>query len=313
MTSLIWIGIGLTLAFVGAEAFIRGSVSIAGRLGIPPLVVGLTILAWGTSAPELAVSVDAALRGSTGVYVGNVIGSNVVNICVVLGISALVCPVAVKLELVRFDIPVLVGLSILVTAALYDARLTFTEGVLLLIAFLLYSASTFYFAKKGASAEVIQEFREAQPRRPGSVPLECALLVGGLGILIYGADLLVGGAVEFARVMGVTETVIGITVVAAGTSLPELVTSLAAMARKEPDVAVGNLVGSNILNLTCVLGLSTSMAPVRSCQVERIDLGALTLSAVIVLPMARTGFVLKRWEGAVLILAYGAYILVLLA
>lgn len=307
-TSLFWISIGLALAYAGAEAFIRGSVSAARRLRIPPLVVGLTIIAWGTSAPELAVSLDAALNESQGVSLGNVLGSNIFNVGIILGLSALVYSVTVKLQLIRFDIPILVGISVLLLGSFYDSRITRVEGMVLFACFLLYSAATFYLARRAAPPEVIQEFTEAQPRAFRSIPIECILIAGGLALLIYGADLLVDGAVILARNVGVTESVIGLTVVAAGTSLPELVTSVVAAARKEPDVVVGNIVGSNIFNVTCILGLSSIIAPTAGSQVGPVDLFASLMSAVILLPMAWTGFVLRRWEGLVLLLAYAAYI-----
>ncbi len=308
MTILLWTCLGLALAYVGAEAFIRGSVSVARRFRIPPLVVGLTVISWGTSAPELAVSLDAAVNNNVGVAVGNVLGSNIFNVGFILGLSSLVCPIAVKLRLIRFDIPILAVISILTFGALYDSQLTRIEGILLLTAFLLYVAATFYLLKKGASQEVVQEFAEAEPRRFNSILVACLCIVGGLAVLIYGADLLVDGAVELARTLGVTETVIGLTVVAAGTSLPELVTSLVAAARKEPDVAVGNIVGSNIFNVTCILGLSSTITPIAAIDIGRIELIALVIAAVVLIPLTWGDFILKRWEGVVLLSAYVVYV-----
>ncbi len=311
MTSVLLICLGLALAYAGAEGFIRGSVSLARRFRIPPLVVGLTIVAWGTSAPELAVSLDAALKESAGVSLGNVLGSNIFNVGVILGLSALIRPVSVKLQLIRFDIPVLVGISCLLLGMLLDSALGRLEGIVFLVCFVFYSATTFVIAKRGAPREVVQEFAEAQPRPLRSIAVEILLIVVGLGVLIYGADLLVRGAVELARGLGVSETVIGLTIVAAGTSLPELVTSLVAAARNEPDVAVGNIVGSNIFNVTCILGLSSTITPLESSQISRLDLTAVLACAVILLPMAWTGFVLKRWEGIVLLVGYGVYVALL--
>ena len=307
LTNVFWILLGLAVAYGGAEAFIRGSVSVARRLRVPPVIVGLTIIAWGTSAPELFVSLDAALNANHGVSVGNVIGSNIFNVGIILGLAALLCPLTVHLQLIRVDIPILVGITVLLLAVFHDGQLGRAEGALLLLCFLLYTAATFYFSRRSAPRDVVEEFTEAQPRPLGSLLVECLLIAGGLAALIFGADRLVDGAVALGRDLGVSETVIGLTVVAAGTSLPELVTSVVAAARKEPDVAVGNIVGSNIFNVSCILGVSSTITPLTGGQIELVDLIALVVSSVILVPMAWTGFVLQRWEGVVLLVAYGGY------
>ena len=311
MTSALWILAGLVLAYCGAEAFIRGAVSLSRRFRIPPLVVGLTVIAWGTSAPELAVSVKAALDANSGVSLGNVVGSNIFNVGIILGITALVLPIKVKLQLIRFDIPILAVISLLGVGALYDSQVSRTEGFLLLMIFVGYSAATFHFARKEAPPEVLQQFTDAQPGRLRSAAVELLCIVAGLSVLIYGADLLVDGAVNLARSLGVTEAVIGLTVIAAGTSLPELVASLVAAARKEPDVAVGTIVGSNILNITFILGLSSTIKPITQSELGNVDLGALLISTVILIPLVWTGFVLKRWEAAVLVAGYCIYVALL--
>lgn len=311
MTNTLGIGLGLLLAYLGAEAFIRGTVSVSRRFRIPPLVVGLTVIAWGTSAPELAVSLDAASSQNHGVSLGNVLGSNLFNVGVILGLSALIFPVTVKLRLIRFDLPILIAITAVLLATFADNRIGRFEGVLLLTGFFAYCIITFVLARKETSKEVIQEFTEAQPRGVRSAFLEWLLILAGLGILLFGADLLVKQSVALARALEIDEAVIGLTIVAAGTSLPELVTSLVAAARKEPDVAVGNIVGSNIFNLGCILGLSSTIAPIESNRVGAFNLAALGISAVILLPLGRTGFVLNRWEGLALLLGYGAYLAVL--
>lgn len=313
LLSSIWMALGLALAYVGAEAFIRGSVLAARRLRIPPLIVGLTIISWGTSAPELAVSMDAAISGNAGVSVGNVLGSNVFNVGVILGLSALVLPLTVHVQLVRFDIPILVVISVFSFIALHDGDVSRTEGALLLAAFLLYGATTFFYARRAPAAPQTSERSSADAvERPLRSPLaDCVYIVGGLAVLVYGADLLVDGAVDFATVLGVSEAVIGLTVVAAGTSLPELVTSIVAAARKQPDVAVGNIVGSNIFNLALILGLSATVTPIAGASVGTVAAVALLGSALILVPMAWSGFVLERWEGVVLLLAYVAYVALL--
>ncbi len=311
MTSVLWILVGLALAYCGAEAFIRGAVSLSRRFGIPPLVVGLTVIAWGTSSPELAVSVKAALNANSGMSLGNVLGSNIFNVGIILGLTALTLPLRVKLQLIRFDIPTLAVITLLAFGALYDSQVSRTEGVLLLTTFVVYSAATFYFAKKESPQEVVKEFVDAEPRRFRSVGVDLLCIGAGLAVLVYGADLLVRGAVTLARALGVTEAVIGLTVVAAGTSLPELVSSLVAAKRKEPDVAVGTIVGSNIFNITFILGLSSTITPVSQSEIGKVELGALLISAVVLIPMAWTGFVLMRWEGAVLLAGYGVYVALL--
>lgn len=308
MADFFWIGFGLALSCVGAEVLIRGAVSIAGRFRIPPLVVGLTIVAWGTSAPELAVSLNAALTNNAGVSVGNVLGSNIFNVGVILGLAALVCPLTVRLQLIRVDLPILAVVSVIACVVLSDGQVTRTEGLTLLAAFVFHNAVTFFLLKREAPPEVVEGFHQAQPRRLNSIVLECLSIVGGLAVLVYGASLLVGGAVGLARTAGFSEAVIGLTIVAAGTSLPELITSVLAAIRREPDVAVGNIVGSNIFNLALILGLSSTITPIADTDIGVVDLAAVGTAALILIPMAWTGFVLNRWEGAILLLGYISYV-----
>jgi cation:H+ antiporter len=310
MTSAIWIFVDSLWLIVAPRRSFAGRCRSRAVLGFPSRcrADGHRL---GTSSPELAVSVRAALNANSGVSLGNVLGSNIFNVGLILGVTALILPLRVKLQLIRFDIPILAVISLLVFGVLYDSQVSRTEGVLLLTTFVAYSAATFYFAKKDAPQEVVKEFADAQPRRFRSVSVELLCIGAGLAVLVYGADLLVDGAVAIARALGVSEAVIGLTVVAAGTSLPELVSSLVAAARKEPDVAVGTIVGSNIFNITCILGLSSTITPITQSGLGNLDLGALLLSAVILIPMAWTGFVLKRWEGAVLLVGYSAYVALL--
>lgn len=303
-----WVALGLVLTFGGAEAFVRAAASIAARLGVPPLIIGLTIVAWGTSAPELVVSTVAAWNGQGGIGVGNVVGSNIFNIAVILGLAALLCPVRVHAQLVRLDIPIMVGVSILLAALLLDGGVSRLDAGLLFAGVLAYTVFSFRAGAAQPPPEVEAEFAQGVPPRHRHLAVDVGLFIAGLAMLIGGSRALVTGAVAIAQSLGVSETVIGLTIVAAGTSLPELATSTVAAIRKQPDIAVGNVVGSNIFNVLGILGIAGLVAPMSAPDLSRIDLGAMLAFAVLLFPLARSGFVVKRWEGALLLAPYGAYL-----
>lgn len=305
------IGVALVLLFFGAEWLVRGSAALALRLGVTPLVIGLTVVAYGTSTPELLVSSMAALNGQGDLAVGNVVGSNIFNICVILGLSALVTPLQVKMQLIRLDTPVMIGVSLLFVALFWDFRISRVEAGLLMVAIVAYTVMAVVLARKEVSAEVRAEFAESVPRQPGKLWLDLALIVGGLAVLVVGSWLLVTNAVELARLLGLSEAVIGLTIIAAGTSMPELATSVVAARRKQAEIAIGNVVGSNIYNLLAILGFSGLLSPLHAPNIKALDLSVMLASAVALLPLMWTGFVLKRWEGALLLAAYGGYLYVL--
>ena len=298
---------GLVLLVLGGNALVRGASAIAARLGIAPLVIGLTVVAWGTSAPELAVSLGAALRGQRDLALGNVVGSNIVNILGVLGASALVAPLVVSRRLVQLDVPILTVLSGAVYVLALDGRIGPGDGLLLVAAGLAYTV----FAVRTSRGEAAAAKR---PGRARALPAAAGLAALVLLLLAVGARWLVAGATVFARSLGVSELVIGLTVVAIGTSLPEVAASVVAAWRGERDIAVGNAIGSNLFNLAAVLGL-TSLATPGGVPVAEpalaLDLPVMVAVAFACLPLFFTGQAVARWEGALLLAYYGAYVLYL--
>ena len=308
-------GFGLVALIAGAEAMVRGASRLAASWGISPLVVGLTVVAFGTSAPEMAVSVGAALSGSSDLAIGNVVGSNIANILLILGISALVAPLLVAEQIIRQEIPIMIGASLLVAVMALDGGIGRVEAALL---FALVIAYTVYLVvqSRRASQATEDEFSSEIPTsawdRHWSV--QAALVLGGLALLVLGADWLVGAAVVFARHFGVSDLVIGLTVVAVGTSMPEIATSLIAALRGQRDIAVGNVIGSNIFNLLAVLGaagmVSTGGLSVPEAA-RNFDLWVMLAVAFACLPILLTGREIARWEGAIFLGYYAAYTLYL--
>lgn len=296
---------GLVALVVGAELLVRGASRIAAQAGISPLVIGLTVVAFGTSAPELAVSVGGALTGQSDVALGNVLGSNTFNVLFVLGASAVIVPLVVSSQLVRLDVPVMIGVSGLVMMLAWDGRIGRVDGLVLLTGIVVYTGLLFRIARRTGEAEA-----PPTPEAGSSLFPFVVLAAVGLGLLVLGARWMVGGAVTVAEMMGVSELVIGLTVVAVGTSLPEVVTSLVAAFRGERDIAVGNVVGSNIFNLLGVLGATAAIAPegvAVDAAVLRFDLPVMVAVAVVCLPIFFTGLEIARWEGALLLGYYAAY------
>jgi cation:H+ antiporter len=304
--SALWLVVGGVLLYFGAEVLIRGAVALAFRAGMTPLVVGLTVVAAGTSTPEMVVSVLSALRGQGAIAIGNVVGSNVCNILLIAGTAALIRPMVVQHTVVRREIPVMIGASVLAGALLWwHQGLVRAEAMLLV---LLLVATTFWSIRaartEGLAAPT--EVAEAGPQR--SVGVSLLLLVAGLALLVVGADRFVTGAVDLARTFGLSEAVIGLTVVAIGTSLPELATSVVAALKGESDIALGNVVGSNIFNVLGILGVTGLVRPLPLPPGAGLDLLVMIAVALLVLPLARSGLRLHRWEGAVLLGLYGVYV-----
>ena len=301
---------GLVLLIAGGEALVRGASTLAARAGISPLVIGLVVVSAATSAPELAVTIDAVLSGEPDLALGNVVGSNIVNILLILGISALVMPLVIKRQLVRFDIPVMVGLSILLVVVSLDGRISVLDGVLLLAGVIGHAVMSIIVSRREVTDSVASP--ETMPLNSKPVPLWLAalLLVAGIGLLVLGAQLLVDGAVSIATGLGVSSLVVGLTVVAIGTSLPELATSIIAVRRGERDMAVGNIVGSNIFNIGMVLGLPAIIfgegIPVPAAAIA-LDMPLMLATAIALLPIAFTGFVIARWEGGLFVALYVTY------
>lgn len=308
---------GLVILVVGADVLVRGASRLAAMVGVSPLVVGLTVVAFGTSAPELAVSVGGALTGADGLAVGNAVGSNVFNVLAILGVAAVASPLVVHQRLVRLDIPLVIAVTALVWLLAADGRLGRPEGAALVVGLAAYTVWS-YRASRREPPEVAGEYEDAfgAPERPvrRRWPLAVLAVVAGLAALVLGARLLVVGATALAGAVGVPDLVVGSTVVAAGTSLPELATSVAAARRGERDIAVGNVVGSNLFNLLGVLGLAALIGPAGlpvSPAALETDLPVALLAIVVAAPVLATGLALVRWEGALLLVGYGGYLAML--
>ena len=300
---------GLLLLIGGGEWLVRGASRLASLLGVPPVVIGLSVVAFGTSAPELAVSVLSAYRGQPDIAVGNVVGSNIVNILLILGLSAVVAPLAVSARLIK-EVPMMIGTALLFFALAYDGKLTRLDGVILVGIFAAYLA---WMARTARSETLLEtELDEASvlPRTGWTYLKLVALVVVGLTGLALGSEWLIQGAVATARALGVSELVIGLTIVAIGTSLPELATSVIASLRGERDISVGNVVGSNIFNILSVLGFSSLVAPdgmAVAPAVLRFDAVVMIGVSLACFPVFFNGFQIKRWEGALFVGYYVAY------
>lgn len=303
---------GILLVIVGASLLVRGAADLAVALGTPPLLIGLTIVAFGTSSPELVVSVQAALAGEAEIALGNVVGSNIFNVLFILGLSALVAPLMVSAQVVRRDVPIMIGVSVLALVLTWNGRIGPTEGVLLMVGIVVYTAVQVRLGLRDRSRN--GRVAAMDPGRPpaanGSLLGNLALIVVGLVVLWIGSRWLVDGAIEIAQRLGVSQLVIGLTIVAAGTSLPEAATSVAASLRGERDIAVGNVVGSNIFNILFVLGAAAIAAPngiIVPPPMLTFDLPVMIAVAVACLPVFFSGYEIKRWEGAVFLGYYAAY------
>jgi cation:H+ antiporter len=296
----------------GAELLVRGASQIAVAAGISPLVVGLTIVAYGTSAPELAVSVQSSLAGQANIALGNVIGSNIANILLILGLSALITPLAVSSQLIRFDVPLMIGASLMLPVVAFDGSIGRGDGILLFTCALVYTVWLIRQSRKETKQAVREEdLAPPIPTTVGAWVLRGVFIVGGLGMLILGSRWLVNGAVAFARLFQLSEMVIGLTIVAVGTSLPEIATSIIASLRGQRDIAVGNVVGSNIFNILSVLGLTSIVAPNGIPVISAVfafDFPVMIGVAIACLPIFFTGSVIARWEGGVFLAYYIAYL-----
>ena len=303
---------GLLLLALGAESLVRGSAALALRLGVTPLVIGLTVVAFGTSSPEMVVSVEAAAGGNSQIALGNVVGSNIANVLLILGLAALVRPLRVQAQIIRREVPLMILASLLLCLSLLGGRVSRLEGLLLLCASVAYTVFAYASARKNRSKAVEAEYEAALPGVRGRAWADILFVVLGLAMLIVGAKLLLGGAVSVAERFEVSKVVIGLTIVAVGTSLPELAISVVAARKGEGDVVVGNAVGSNVLNIFFILGVAALIQPISSQGLTLLDLGVMVGSAAVVLPVMRRGFQLSRWEGAFLVAGYLTYLYVLM-
>jgi len=310
--------IGLALLIIGAEALVRGASRLAAMLNISPLVIGLTVVAFGTSSPEMAVSIHSALAGQADISLGNVVGSNICNVLCILGLSAAIAPLAVSVQLVRLDVPIMIGVSIITLFFGLNDNINRMEGSLLLFGFVGYTTFLIYQSRKQltrANQTYINNSKNRKDRNPKHLILNVGLVVFGLSLLILGSRWLVNGAISIANMLGISALVIGLTIVAIGTSLPELATSVIASIRGERDIAVGNIVGSNIFNILVVLGLTGAVSPHGihvSVEALQFDIPVMIVAAVACLPIFFTGHIIARWEGVLFIGYYIAYLIYLI-
>lgn len=318
LMTFVYLIAGLVLLVAGAEVLVRGAAKLAAQFGIPPLIIGLTVVAFGTSAPETAVSVQAAFNGSGDLAIGNVIGSNIANVLLILGLTALIAPLIVSRQLIRLDVPIMIGASLLTFGLAWDGSLSRLDGALLFAGVLAYTGFLIYSARKdkgGDDDEFAKEFGLDEAPKPYAWAINLGLIIAGLVLLVTGSNFLVEGAVTLARALGISELVIGLTVVAVGTSLPELATSILAAIKGERDIAVGNIVGSNIFNLLCVLGLASLVSPAAisvSPNALAFDFPVMIAVAVACLPIFFAGYRINRWEGLLFLAYYVAYTLYLI-
>ncbi len=306
---LLWILSGLLLLYVGAELLVRHASASASMLGVSKLIVGLTIVAYGTSTPELMVNLVASIQNNTDIAVGNIVGSNIFNVLFVLGISAIAYPLAVHRQIIRLDVPIMIGVSIVLWLLSLNGALHVWTGALLLLGIIAYTVFLVYYSKTQSQDEFVQNKQE--PLNKKRLWKHLAWIAASLGLLTIGSECLVNGAIQLARMWGVSELMISLTIVAAGTSLPELATSLLATIRGHRDIAVGNVVGSNIYNILAILGISAIVAPDGlpiSESVLWIDLPIMVASAIACFPIFATGHTIYRWEGCLLVFYYFLYL-----
>ena len=303
---------GLVLLFFGADWLVKGAVTMALHLGLSPLIVGLTVVALGTSLPEALVSVQASLDNQGGIALGNVIGSNILNIALILGLSALIQPLKVDSHLVKADVPLLVGASFLLIVLLEDFHISRMEGALLLLGIVFYVCGNIMTVKRTSPEEDKIEGMEIPEDPSKNFLRDIGFLILGLIALAFGSNFLVSGAVDLARIWGLSEALIGLTIVSIGTGTPELATALMAAYRKTADIAIGNAVGSNLFNIMFVVGLAGLVAPMDATGINSSDLYVMFGLTILLLPTVWTGMVLDRKEGFLFVAIYVAYLYYLL-
>jgi len=305
---------GLAILVVGAEFLVKGASRIALMFGISPLIIGLTIVAYGTSAPELVVSLQATFSGQADIAIGNVVGSNIFNVLLILGLCSVITPLVVAQQLIRLDVPILIGVSGLLMMFASDGQISRVDGAILATGAVVYT--TFLIVQSlrendpNVTEEYLQEFGGAVPKTRKQILMQIVHILLGVALLVMGSRWLVQSSVEIARTLGISELVIGLTLVSMGTSLPELATSVVASYRGERDIAVGNVVGSNIFNILAVLGFASLVSPTGiqvSASVIQFDLPVMVAVAVVCLPVFITGRLISRWEGGLFLAYYVAY------
>ena len=307
ITSLTLLILSLMALYIGAGWLVQGSSALALKANISPLVIGLTIVAFGTRAPERAVSLGATLWGQGDIAIGNIVGSNIFNIGVILGVSATICPLQVKKQLLRIDIPIMLAATILFTILFWNGTLGRMEGLFFLTGIIIYTLFSLLYSRKQEEEPNLE--LEEQPKHWA---VDTLTIIGGLVVLVFASRLLVDNAVSIAKELGVSEAVIGLTIVAAGTSMPELATSVVAAYKHKTDIAIGNIVGSNLFNILAIAGSCSLMHPIEAKNVNYIDLLVMLAISILLLPLMKSGQKISRTEGAALILIYVIYLFWLL-
>jgi cation:H+ antiporter len=311
--SILYIIGSLVVLYFGANSLVKGAASVAERLGVSSLVVGLTVVAFGTSTPELIVSVKSTLDGFGGISIGNVVGSNIANIGLILGLSALIFPLKAHMQLIRFDTPVMILTALLFLVFFLDNTIGRVEGMVFFAGIIGYTVFNVVKSRQEHQKIVLKEFDDSVPKVTRHWTIDVLFIILGMAALIIGSEFLVENAVSLARLIGLSEAVIGLTIVAVGTSTPELATSIVAAVKKQPDIAIGNVVGSNIFNILGILGVASLIKPISAPDINLIDTLVMIGMSIILLPFIKSGFTLRRWEGALLLAIYIGYIGYLLA
>ncbi len=302
ITYVLFVSVGLAMLYFGAEWLVRGSVTIANKFRISQLVIGLTIVAFGTSTPELAVSVSSAMQGISDVALGNVVGSNIANVGLILGISAFLAPISVAKQTVRREIPILIGVSLLLLAISIDGQISTIDGLMFSVGIVIFTLFSYKTAKK-EDRDISQE-----ATIPKKATFKAIFLIAiGLGLLTAGAFLTVDNAVKIAQDIGLSERIIGLTLVAVGTSLPELITSVVAAKKGHADLSIGNIIGSNVFNILAILGISASIAGITVNQSMWTDYFVMLGFALVLLPIMKTGLKISKIEGLGLVAGYVIY------
>ncbi len=303
---LLFLVIGFVMLVKGADWFVEGASKVAEKFGIPQLVIGLTIVAIGTSLPEAAVSTSAALKGSAEITIGNVVGSNIMNILLILGITSVISPLAVQKSTIKYELPMVIGATVLLAAlGLFDGTIGRIDGVILLAGMVLYLLYLLRMARKGQAVAEEQE-KEQADKSDGMFKLILLILIGGV-MIVWGSDITVDAATELARIFGMSERLIGLTIVAFGTSLPELVTSATAAIKGKADIAVGNIVGSNLFNILFVVGIAATITPVIYQSAFLVDTIVCVATAVLLWVCVLRKQKLERHGGAILLACYVGY------
>lgn len=306
--NILFVGIGLAMLYFGAEWLVKGSITLANKFRINQLVIGLTVVAFGTSSPELAVSVSSAANGMADVALGNIVGSNIVNIGIILGLAAIISPIAVSKTTIRKEVPIMIGVAILLLAIGIDAKVDFIDGLILIVGIVIFVIFSYKSSKRTPELNGI-DIHVTISRR--LVPKSIGLVGIGLALLSFGALFTVDNSVLIAKSIGVSDLIIGLTLVAIGTSLPELLTSVIAAKKGHSDLSVGNIVGSNIFNILAILGVSSIVSNIAVNQLAVLDIIIMIIFSLALIPVMKTGLTISKKEGFAFVIGYASYVVFL--